>query len=33
MFVLEDFDRCSYEIDVVGSVVVGIPYFITDYTV
>jgi len=33
VFVLEDFDRCSDEIDVVGSVVVSIPYFTHDYTV
>ena len=33
VFISEDFDRCSDEIDVVGSVVVGIPYFIPDYTV
>ena len=31
--VSEDFDWCSDEIDVVGSVVVGIPYFTLNYTV
>jgi len=33
MFVSEDFDRCSDKIDVVESVVMGIPYFTSDYTV
>jgi len=33
VFVSEDFDWCSDEIDIVGSVVVGIPYFTPDYTI
>ena len=33
VFVSEDFNQCSYEIDVVGSIIVGIPYFTPDCTV
>jgi len=33
VFVSEDFDQCSDEIDVVRFVVVSIPYFTPDYTV
>jgi len=33
VFVSENFDRCYDEIDVVGSVVVGISYFTPDYIV
>jgi len=33
VFVSDDFDRCFDEIDVVGFLVVDIPYFTPDYTV
>jgi len=33
VFVPEDFDRCSDEIDVVEFIVVGISNFTPDYTV